>query len=411
MEFNILDTIDAAVREAEIFENHPVKELLLEEQLLYLQGLSLVMSVDNEIHNEEVAYLKVLLNSFDMESSLLDGLVEFAKQPDKATIQSFFKTFRRKPIAQLVLFDALMISYRDQQLHDNEAAIIDRYARQLEIPQGTQKDIHNLFHYLRHQNWEQGLVSLHSLHLNSAYFEHLLPYFEIDIRQIDFELHAAVREQQLTPISEQLNQALNWVKLSFHSNMTQSGTKQITSTPVDLYQLLNKPEIVLPWLQNLFDRKQLTLNSQQQLKLVAGEKAIELGSLKDSGIIFEVASHRFAVQPEAPLKAPIPLLASYLANVTEGGYELKLDSINDLNQLLQRLMLNNNIRIAESSKPTALQGYLYPFVDKPISGELIAIAGKNKLARTNKQGHAKNPIYDSMPLIHVLFSGKFRLAC
>jgi len=182
--FDVLDIINEATKEANSFENHAAKSLSLEERLLYLQGLALVMNADSEIHEDEKEYIRILIKSFDMDESLLETFVEFAQAPDKDTVQAFFKTFRRRQIAQLFLFDALMMSRRDGNGCEREQAVIDKIAEQLEVLKGTYSDIYDLFCHIKNKNWDESALYFSSHLLNPDHFKHLLYYFDVDFDEL-----------------------------------------------------------------------------------------------------------------------------------------------------------------------------------------------------------------------------------
>lgn len=181
---DILDVINEATKEANSFENHAAKDLTLEERLLYLQGLALVMNADGEIHPEEKEYIRILIKSFEMDESILDSFVEFAQRPDKDTVQAFFRTFRRRPIAQLFLFDALMMTRRDDSVDEREKAVVDKIAEQLEVLKGTYQDIYDLFCHIKNKDWKESALYFSSHLLNPEHFNHLLDYFEVDLNDI-----------------------------------------------------------------------------------------------------------------------------------------------------------------------------------------------------------------------------------
>lgn len=180
MSFDILEAINEATKEADAFENHPIAQLSLEEKLLYLQGLALVMNVDGDIDANELEYIRILIKSVGLEESVLDDMNSFAQAPDKDTIQAFFRTYRRRPIAQLFLFDALMMTRRDGKVDDKEKAIIDKLAQQLEVLKGTQRDIFDLFCHIKNKNWQESALYFSSHLLNPEHFKHLLDYHKVD---------------------------------------------------------------------------------------------------------------------------------------------------------------------------------------------------------------------------------------
>ncbi|EGR1976317.1 TerB family tellurite resistance protein [Vibrio parahaemolyticus O3:K56] len=181
---DILDIINEATKEANSFENHAAKDLTLEERLLYLQGLALVMNADGEIHPDEKEYIRILIKSFEMDESILESFVEFAQNPDKDTVQAFFRTFRRRPIAQLFLFDALMMTRRDDNVDEREKAVVDKIAEQLEVLKGTYQDIFDLFCHIKNKDWEESALYFSSHLLNPEHFRHLLDYYEIDFEDL-----------------------------------------------------------------------------------------------------------------------------------------------------------------------------------------------------------------------------------
>lgn len=201
---DILDVINEATKEANSFENHAAKDLTLEERLLYLQGLALVMNADGEIHAEEKEYIRILIKSFEMDESILESFVEFAQRPDKDTVQAFFRTFRRRPIAQLFLFDALMMTRRDDSVDDREKAVVDKIAEQLEVLEGTYQDIYDLFCHIKNKDWEESALYFSSHLLNPDHFNHLLDYFEVDLNEILETTSELRKDRVLRIIKERL---------------------------------------------------------------------------------------------------------------------------------------------------------------------------------------------------------------
>lgn len=202
---DILDVINEATKEANSFENHAAKELALEERLLYLQGLALVMNADGEIHPEEKEYIRILIKSFDMDESILESFVDFAEQPDKDTIQAFFRAFRRRPIAQLFLFDALMMTRRDDKIDEREKAVVDKIAEQLEVLKGTYQDVYDLFCHIKNKDWDESALYFSSHLLNPEHFKHLLDYFEVDFKEVLDRTISLRKDRVLRILKERLS--------------------------------------------------------------------------------------------------------------------------------------------------------------------------------------------------------------
>ncbi|RZP86163.1 TerB family tellurite resistance protein [Vibrio vulnificus] len=253
---DILDIINDATKEANSFENHAAKNLTLEERLLYLQGLALVMNADGEIHPEEKEYIRILIKSFEMDEAILESFVEFAQRPDKDTVQAFFRTFRRRPIAQLFLFDALMMTRRDDSIDEKEKAVVDKIAEQLEVLKGTYQDIFDLFCHIKNKDWEESALYFSSHLLNSEHFKHLLDYYEVGYESLLVST-AELRKDRLIRI---IKERLNFVVKEKEINL------EVTTS------------IVAPMLQSMLDRGEISVASGSILFKDESEvKFIDLG--------------------------------------------------------------------------------------------------------------------------------------
>lgn len=274
--FDILDMIHDATKEANSFENHPAKALPLEERLSYLNGLALVMNSDAEIDEEEKEYLRILIKSFDLDESCLNDFVAFAQAPDKDTIQAFFRTFRRKPLAQLFLFDAYMMGMRDGQLQDKERIVIDKIGEQLEVLKGLRKDIFELFCYLQNKDWSEASVYFTAHLLNPEYFGHLLEYFEVEFEEILKE--AEKRKRVWLEQKMQSFLGIKWIPLRYYSDLDEKiPHKEITET---IIQLKISNEMLVPYLQSKLDRGELRVVDGLIYKKQNVEESIENSTLE-----------------------------------------------------------------------------------------------------------------------------------
>ncbi|BBM66772.1 hypothetical protein VA249_34180 [Vibrio alfacsensis] len=255
---DILSSIKEAAKESNAFENHAAKVLSLEDRLLYLQGLSLVMNADGEIRDVEKDYLLILIKSLELDESIIESCIDFATQPDKATIQSILKCFRRKPIAQLFLFDALMLSYRDDNISVQEKAVIDELACQFEVTKGIYNDIFDLFCYVKNKNWHE--CSLYfSMHLlNPEFFAHIFNYYDINLGEVSNESKKESKRKILACIKNKI-------------------ANGITN------------EILVPFLQSKIDRREASVKNG--FFILADLEDIDLSQLKLKYSQFDEAIH------------------------------------------------------------------------------------------------------------------------
>ncbi|HAS6345186.1 TPA: hypothetical protein I7243_17925 [Vibrio vulnificus] len=264
---DILDIINDATKEANSFENHAAKNLTLEERLLYLQGLALVMNADGDIRPEEKEYIRILIKSFEMDEAILDSFVEFAQRPDKDTVQAFFRTFRRRSIAQLFLFDALMMIHRDDNVDEKEKLVVDKIAEQLEVLKGTYQDIFDLFCHIINKDWEESALYFSSHLLNPEHFKHLLDYYEIDFNELLAKTKSFRNKRILQIIKSR-------IKLP-------EGSEEL--------KLIINNELVLPMIQSSLNRgevkvvlNKLVFESEEEVEL----SEVGLGYIQESKTLY-----------------------------------------------------------------------------------------------------------------------------
>lgn len=257
---DMLATFMEATKEPSAFENHPIAQQGIEGQLLYLQGLALVMNADNDIHDTEVEYLQILINSFSLDSSLLDDVVDFAKVPDKAIIQAFVAYYRRKPLAQLFLFDALMMTRRDNQVHEKEMPLVNAIAQQLEILKGTQQDIFDLFCHIKNRNWQESALYFSSHLLNPDHFKHLLAYHKIEFDDLLAETRSIQKSRLLEVIKSRTTGDTSTERTRWYY-FDQAVTESIISHEQAVIEPTISHELALPWLQLQLDRGTIRVNN------------------------------------------------------------------------------------------------------------------------------------------------------
>jgi|GEM_PF-1888233 len=290
---DILDAISEATTEANAFTDHAGKTLSLEERILYLQGLSLVMNADNDIHAEEKEYLRILIKSFEMDESILDSCLEFANAPDKDTIQAFFRAFRRKPIAQLFLFDAYVMMGRDEESHEKEINVINKIVEQLEILKGTQQDIYDLFCHIKNRNWQESALYFDSFLLDKKHFQHLLAYYEVDYDEL-MSATADMRQQRLLEV----------LSAKLDKGITLGDIVDENSFPAD---------IIIPYLQSRLNRGELRIYQQQvSFTDLAQEPTGEFFNLEGTAIIYDAETESLSLDAKQSFNVGDKVVISFL---------------------------------------------------------------------------------------------------
>ena len=293
-DLDMLTSFMEATKEPIAFENHPIAQQGIEGQLLYLQGLALVMNADNDIHETEVEYLQILINSFSLDSSVLDDVIDFAKAPDKVTIQAFVAYYRRKPLAQLFLFDALMMTRRDNQVHEKEMPLVNAIAQQLEILKGTQQDIFDLFCHIKNRNWQESALYFSSHLLNLDHFKHLLAYHEIEFDELMAETADLRSNRLIEQIKKKVNPgALEWEKLSY-SKRNYKPEFEITT---NFIPSLLSHELLLPFLQFKLAHHELRISNDDIYIAKSAEETL-YATLSDLSLEYDNESDVLSVKSE-----------------------------------------------------------------------------------------------------------------
>ncbi|MEZ8204626.1 TerB family tellurite resistance protein [Vibrio splendidus] len=370
---DILDVINEATKEANSFENHAAKDLTLEECLLYLQGLALVMNADGEIHAEEKEYIRILIKSFEMDESILESFVEFAKRPDKDTVQAFFRTFRRRPIAQLFLFDALMMTRRDDSVDEREKAVIDKIAEQLEVRKGTYSDIFDLFCHIKNKDWDESALYFSSYLLNPEHFKHLLDYFEVNLE----ELLARTKNLQSKRIKQIITSKLNlgsyeWENLKYYCDSieTDSDTK-ITSHYIDLKNVMQSlDELIVLRVQSDLDRESITVNPIGDIEDNTG---YVLANVESLGLRFDKEKKAFSLNvsnDEVEKEEQTYAMARYLSTGD-------ISSSHSINKVISFLFQDETVRMATARRhPSYSDERCFPKSDNKYLSEIVEFEGK-----------------------------------
>lgn len=412
MDLDIFDVIEEATRENNSFENHPLRTYSVEEQLLYLQGLALVMNADNEIHDDEKEYLRILIKSFDMDQSSLDALVQFAQSPDKDTVQAFFKTFRRKPIAQLFLFDALMMTRRDNKVDDKEKAVVDKIAEQLEILKGTQQDIYDLFCHIKNKDWHESALYFSSHLLNPDHFKHLLDYFEVDFDEL-LARTASIRASRLGEVmASKLNmENWEWIPLQYGNDDQMPNATEITANCINLYDVTANGELVLPYLQSKLDRGELRVSAELKVFLSAAEGEQEIATTQALGVNYCPESRSFTLnlaQDEATRKMQLGHIFCLL-----GCSQIQPETCEQFNQVLRLITGQSNAQLATTKRFSSSDSdYRFPQTndEQYLTNEVLcSYEDRNRLILSNGSSYTGSPNRSEHTFTSLLFSGEFRI--
>lgn len=335
MALDMLSAFNEATKEADAFENHPISALNLEDKMLYLQGLGMVMNADGEIHETEKEYCRILVKSFGMDVSVLDDVISFVQAPDSETIQAFVRCYRRNPLAQVFLFDALMMTRRDGKVHDKEMPLVNAIANQLEILKGTQQDIFDLFCHIKNRNWQESGLYFSSHLLNPEHFKHLLAYYDINLAVLMDEVKNIVKNRLLENIEEKIGFSITQDILKPQNRIAKKiEGGSIFSALAERYEFTEKevmainrqrkaarlallsPDIIMPYIQRQLNRKELRVRGETVFKEIDKEETYYC-NLNDLGLAYNKENVSISVKADdlpklTPKQIPKILLQDFI---------------------------------------------------------------------------------------------------
>lgn len=133
----ILGKVKNASKIVEI-KNHPVQSENMELKIHYLNGLALMMNVDEEIHKAEKDYIRSLIKTFDLDDNLISRFIDFAEDPEDELIDEMFAVLSEKDSVRYnFLLDSVMLSQKDGTIHENETELLALYSDKLSINNDT----------------------------------------------------------------------------------------------------------------------------------------------------------------------------------------------------------------------------------------------------------------------------------
>lgn len=139
-------------------QKHPVANEELEIKVHYLNGLALMMNVDEEIHETEKKYLSILINTFQLEDSMLEQFTTFAKEPEEDATNEFLKIISNSEDTKInFMVDALIIADQDCNIHDNEKALLNYYFEMLSFSSEETRKVRDVAEIIKNKDKDEAL--------------------------------------------------------------------------------------------------------------------------------------------------------------------------------------------------------------------------------------------------------------
>ena len=126
--------------------NHPVAQKNLELKIHYLNGIALMMNVDEEISYVEKEYFMSLIKAFGFNNSVIEDFIDFAQNPENEQIFELLEVLKENRYVKFsFIFDNLIIANKDGNLANEEKEMIELFFEMLEFNQEEIDEIYATF--------------------------------------------------------------------------------------------------------------------------------------------------------------------------------------------------------------------------------------------------------------------------
>ena len=118
--------------EEERISKHPLVNEDIDSKIHYLNGLALVMNVDNEISEDEKCYFEHLISVINLPSSVLEDFITFANEPNQEQIVELLESIKAKQdIKFCFIYDCYIIAMNDGKILEEEEELLELYFEML----------------------------------------------------------------------------------------------------------------------------------------------------------------------------------------------------------------------------------------------------------------------------------------
>lgn len=212
---NILEMVKK-VNQVNYVLNHPVAKESLETKIHYLNGLALMMNVDDDIHETEKNFLSSMIKTFELDGSILDQLVTFAEAPNEEAIDELFKEISGDKIVRYnFMIDAVILSEKDSTVHKNEKELLNIFFEKLDFSKKEIDQLDELMKVLRKEDQNSAIEYYKSEEKFSDHFAHLFILDGIDIQKIvkeENELERKLKSPKNKKIIDEIEKQENLIE-------------------------------------------------------------------------------------------------------------------------------------------------------------------------------------------------------
>ncbi len=116
----------------EKIKNHPVIKENIETKMHYLNGLALMMNVDDKISEPKKAVLASILDVFEMPEFVINDFIAFAKESENEPIVNLLEELTKSEMAKITfMIDNFIMANLSGKETNNETELIDFFFEML----------------------------------------------------------------------------------------------------------------------------------------------------------------------------------------------------------------------------------------------------------------------------------------
>ena len=135
-------------------ESHPLIQESIEMKLFYLNGLSLLVYVDDIVSNLERNFLSQLISVFDLGNSVLDIVLKFADDPKEQELKELFDELKNSRIGKFVFIqDVHNILNLNKTTGKKEKELVSYFYELLEFSETEIEKLSNIDASLDYSNF------------------------------------------------------------------------------------------------------------------------------------------------------------------------------------------------------------------------------------------------------------------
>ena len=207
------------------FKNHPVANESIEIKIHYLNGLALMMNVDDEISQTENYFISLLMEAFDITDSVMEDFLKFAQDPEDDDIEELFEELSKTEEVKIwFIVDCYYMAKKDEVFREEEKALLDMF---LEMLNFEEEVIDYLSEIIKSCRLVEYMVIICEIVEECYSAEEAFKWFKLSAEQGDSigQFNLGRRYMYGWGVEKNKTEAIKWYKLSAEQGNSEAQKK------------------------------------------------------------------------------------------------------------------------------------------------------------------------------------------